>query len=63
MDVCQADAEVRYSDGTVLRGRAEVEKSHGQALSADPQGVGHSHPSETIRIRFLRAVTGRIWML
>jgi uncharacterized protein (TIGR02246 family) len=54
LSVYHADADVRYSDGTVLRGRAELEKSYREALSGDPNGVAHSHPAETIHIRFLR---------
>ncbi len=54
VSVYHADADVRYSDGTVLRGRAELEKSYRQALSSDPNGLAHSHPAETIHIRFLR---------
>jgi|SRR5439155_4875797 len=47
-------ADVRYSDGTVLRGRSELEKSYREALSSDPKGLAHSHPANTIHIRFLR---------
>lgn len=52
--VYHADADVRYSDGTVLHGRAELEKSYREALSSEPRGLAHSHPTETIHIRFLR---------
>ncbi|MBI4483153.1 MAG: nuclear transport factor 2 family protein [Acidobacteria bacterium] len=31
VDVYHADADVRYSDGTMLRGRAELEKSYRQS--------------------------------
>ncbi len=53
-NVYHDDADVRYSDGTILHGRAELERRYRQALSNDPQAVNHSHPTETIRIRFLR---------
>jgi len=52
--VYHADADVRYSDGTVLRGREQIEKSYRDALSTEPSGLAHSHPPETIHIRFLR---------
>jgi uncharacterized protein (TIGR02246 family) len=52
--VYHPDADVRYSDGMVLRGREEIEKSYRDALSTEPKGLAHSHPQETIHIRFLR---------
>lgn len=54
VSVYHTDADVRYSDGTILRGRAELEKSYSQALSNDPKGLAHSHPVDSIHIRFLR---------
>jgi uncharacterized protein (TIGR02246 family) len=44
------------STGNVLRGRAAVERAHRQWLADDSAqgGSTHSHPPETIRIRFLR---------
>lgn len=52
--VYHADADVRYSDGTVLRGRADIEKSYRDVLSSEPKELAHSHPTDTIHIRFLR---------
>ncbi len=54
VDVYHADADVRYSDGTVLHGRVEIEKSYREALASDPGEVSHVHPAESIHIRFLR---------
>ena len=52
--VYHADADVRYSDGTVLRGKEEIEKSYREVLASEPKALAHSHPTETIHIRFLR---------
>jgi len=54
VSVYHSDADVRYSDGTVLQGRAALEKRYRQVLSSDPHAVSHSHPSGTIHVRFLR---------
>lgn len=35
-------------------GRAEVEQRYAQALSNDLHAVSHSHPTDTVRVRFLR---------
>jgi uncharacterized protein (TIGR02246 family) len=51
------DAVWITSSGTRLRGRAEIERAHLQWLAEDSAAGGsrHSHPTETITIRFLRA--------
>jgi len=54
VDVYHPDADVRFSDGTVLRGRAEIENSYRESLSSNPREVTHDHPPETVHIRFLR---------
>jgi uncharacterized protein (TIGR02246 family) len=48
------DADVRYSDGTILRGKTALAKDYREALSSDPHAIAHSHPARTIHIRFLR---------
>jgi len=54
--VYREDADVRTSSGQVLRGRAEIEKAHVEWLAKDAAegGTIHSHPADTISIRFLR---------
>lgn len=51
------DAVWITSSGATLRGRAEIERAHLQWLAEDSAtgGSKHSHPPETITIRFLRA--------
>ena len=50
------DAVWITSTGAVLRGRAEIERVHVQWLAEDSASGGstHSHPLESITIRFLR---------
>lgn len=49
------DADVRYSDGTVLRGLAEIKPRYREILSGGPTSMAHGHPPATIHIRFLRS--------
>ena len=48
------DADVRYSDGTVLRGLAEIEPRYRHILSGGATSMAHLHPPATIHMRFLR---------
>ncbi|HET9708071.1 MAG TPA: SgcJ/EcaC family oxidoreductase [Gemmatimonadales bacterium] len=50
------DAVIRTSSGQLLTGRAAIEQAHREWLAEDTASGGsiHSHPLETIKIRFLR---------
>ena len=50
----QADADVRYSDGSVFRGLAQIKPRIREILSNGPTSMAHAHPPATIHIRFLR---------
>jgi len=54
--VLTSDAVWITGDGVRLQGRAEIERAHVQWLAADSAAGGstHSHPPETVTIRFLR---------
>lgn len=54
--VLTSDAVWITGDGVRLHGRAEIERAHVQWLAADSAAGGstHSHPPETVAIRFLR---------
>ena len=53
--VYSQDAVIRTSSGQLLTGRAAIEQAHQEWLAEDTAGGGsiHSHPPETIKIRFL----------
>jgi uncharacterized protein (TIGR02246 family) len=50
----QADADVRYSDGSVFRGLAQIKPRIHEILAGGPTSMAHAHPPATIHIRFLR---------
>lgn len=49
-----ADTDVRRSDGIFLSGQKEIEQHYRDVLSGGPTSMAHTHPPQTIRIRFLR---------
>jgi uncharacterized protein (TIGR02246 family) len=49
-----ADADLRRSDGSIVSGKAAIEKRYRDILSGGIRQMAHVHPPETIRIRFLR---------
>jgi uncharacterized protein (TIGR02246 family) len=48
------DADLRLSDGSIVSGKAAIEKRYRDILSGGARQMAHVHPPETIRIRFLR---------
>lgn len=51
------DADIRYSSGQRLQGRAAVEAAHRSAFAEDTVGGGsrHSHPPSSLWLRFVRS--------
>jgi uncharacterized protein (TIGR02246 family) len=49
-----ADTDVQYPNGPLLEGQEEIEQHYRTVLSRGPTSMAHAHPSETIRVRFLR---------
>lgn len=50
----RADSDVRYSDGVLLDGQPAIEQHYRNVLSRGPRAMAHTHPEDSIRIRFLR---------
>ncbi len=50
----RADSDVRYADGVLLDGQQAIEQHYRRILEYGPTAMAHSHPQESIRIRFLR---------
>ncbi len=50
----RADSDVRYANGFLLDGRQAIEQSYREILQHGPTTMAHSHPEESIRVRFLR---------
>ena len=53
VELYHPDADVRLSGGRELRGREDIVEWHREDLAAYPGSI-HSHPPETIAIRFLQ---------
>jgi uncharacterized protein (TIGR02246 family) len=51
-----SEADIRYSSGTRLQGRAAIESAHEAAFADDTAGGGsrHSHPPGSLWLRFMR---------
>jgi len=49
-----ADADVRRPDGSIVSGKAAIEQIYRDVLSGGSKRMAHTHPPESIRIRFLR---------
>jgi uncharacterized protein (TIGR02246 family) len=54
--VFHPDADVRFSSGLLVRGRAALERVHEEGLREDSAkgGTVHSHPPRSVRIWFIR---------
>jgi ketosteroid isomerase-like protein len=50
----RADSDVRYADGVLLDGQQAIEQHYRKVLEYGPTAMAHSHPKESVRIRFLR---------
>lgn len=47
------DSDVRWTDGVLVEGLAEIHSLYQDVLSNGAQAMAHRHPTKTIRIRFL----------
>ena len=46
------DADLRRSDGSIVSGRAAIEKIYRDILSGGPKRMAHTHPPETMGLNF-----------